>query len=75
MNIFAYSQGEQVVFWDEYYQNGIMVLGRNKIGDLRNLHIHPSEEWSVQTNLIRKSCDEKDFQPNVGEEGKNDPKG
>ena len=44
--------------------------------DLRNryLHIHPSEEWSVQPNLIRKSCDKKDFQPNVGAKGKNDPK-
>lgn len=30
-----YSPGEQAVFWDEYYQNGIMGLGWNKIGDLR----------------------------------------
>ena len=30
-----YSPGEQAVFWDEYYQDGIMGLGWNKIGDLR----------------------------------------
>ena len=31
-----YSPGEQAVFWDEYYQNGIMGLGWNKIGDLKD---------------------------------------
>ena len=31
-----YSPGEQAAFWDEYYQNGIMGLGWNKIGDLRD---------------------------------------
>ena len=30
-----YSPGEQAVFWDEYYQDGIMGLGWNKIDDLR----------------------------------------
>lgn len=30
-----YSPGEQAIFWDEYYQNGIMGLGWNMIGDLR----------------------------------------
>ena len=34
-----YSPGEQAVFWDEYYQNGIMGLGWNKIDDLRE-HIN-----------------------------------
>lgn len=31
-----YAPGEQAVFWDEYYQDGIMGLGWNKIGDLNN---------------------------------------
>ena len=31
-----YSPGEQAAFWDEYYQDGIMGLGWNKIGDLRD---------------------------------------
>ena len=31
-----YSPGEHAIFWDEYYQNGIMGLGWNKIGDLRD---------------------------------------
>lgn len=31
-----YSPGEQAAFWDEYSQNGIMGLGWNKIGDLRD---------------------------------------
>ena len=30
-----YSPGEQAAFWDEYYQNGIMGLGWNKVDDLR----------------------------------------
>ena len=30
-----YAPGEQAVFWDEYYQDGIMGLGWSKIGDLR----------------------------------------
>ncbi len=30
-----YAPGEQAVYWDEYYQDGIMGLGWNKIGDLR----------------------------------------
>ena len=31
-----YAPGEQAVFWDEYYQDGTMGLGWNKIEDLRN---------------------------------------
>ncbi len=31
-----YAPGEQAVFWDEYYQDGTMGLGWNKIDDLRN---------------------------------------
>ena len=31
-----YAPGEQAVFWDEYYQEGIMGLGWDKIGDLRD---------------------------------------
>ena len=34
-----YSPGEQAVFWDEYYQDGVMGLGWNKIDDLRD-HIN-----------------------------------
>ena len=36
INYWIYSPGEQAAFWDEYYDNGIMGLGWNKIGDLRN---------------------------------------
>lgn len=35
VSYWIYSPGEQAVFWDEYYQDGIMGLGWNKIGDLR----------------------------------------
>lgn len=31
-----YAPGEQARFWDEYYQDGTMGLGWNKIGDLRD---------------------------------------
>ena len=34
-----YSPGEQAVYWDEYYQDGIMGLGWNKIDDMRE-HIN-----------------------------------
>ena len=39
-----YAPGEQAIFWDEYYQDGIMGLGWNKIGDLR--------EYRKQQDLI-----------------------
>ena len=39
-----YAPGEQAVFWDEYYQDGIMGLGWNKIGDLR--------EYRKQQDLV-----------------------
>ena len=35
LTYWIYSPGEQAAFWDEYYQDGIMGLGWNKIGDLR----------------------------------------
>lgn len=35
VNYWMYAPGEQAAFWDEYYQDGIMGLGWNKIGDLR----------------------------------------
>ncbi len=35
ISYWIYSPGEQAAFWDEYYQDGIMGLGWNKIGDLR----------------------------------------
>lgn len=39
-----YSPGEQAVFWEEYYQDGIMGLGWNKIGNLK--------EYRRQQDLI-----------------------
>ena len=36
VSYWLYAPGEQAAFWDEYYQNGIMGLGWNKIGDLRD---------------------------------------
>lgn len=36
LSYWIYSPGEQAVFWDEYYKDGIMGLGWNKIGDLRD---------------------------------------
>ncbi|MBR5037853.1 MAG: EVE domain-containing protein [Prevotella sp.] len=39
-----YAPGEQAVFWDDYYQNGIMGLGWNKIGNLK--------EYKKQDDLI-----------------------
>lgn len=44
LSYWMYSPGEQAVFWDEYYQEGIMGLGWNKIGDLR--------EYRKQQDLI-----------------------
>ena len=41
-----YAPGEQAVFWDEYYQDGIMGLGWNKIDDLRE-HINIDEIISL----------------------------
>lgn len=39
-----YAPGEQAVYWDEYYQDGIMGLGWNKIGDLK--------EYRKQQDLV-----------------------
>ena len=39
-----YAPGEQAVYWDEYYQDGLMGLGWNKIGDLR--------EYKKQQDLV-----------------------
>lgn len=36
VSYWMYAPGEQAAFWDEYYQNGIMGLGWNKIGDLKD---------------------------------------
>ena len=44
ISYWIYSPGEQAVFWDEYYQDGIMGLGWNKIGDLR--------DYKKQSDLI-----------------------
>lgn len=33
-----YSPGEQAVFWEEYYKDGIMGLGWNKIGNLNSFN-------------------------------------
>ena len=35
ISYWMYAPGEQAVFWDEYYQDGTMGLGWNKIEDLR----------------------------------------
>ena len=39
-----YAPGEQAVYWDEYYQDGLMGLGWNKIGDLK--------EYRKQQDLV-----------------------
>lgn len=39
-----YAPGEQAVYWDEYYKDGIMGLGWNKIGDLK--------EYRKQQDLV-----------------------
>ena len=44
LSYWIYSPGEQAVFWDHYYQEGIMGLGWNKIGDLK--------EYRKQQDLI-----------------------
>lgn len=44
ISYWLYAPGEQAVFWDEYYQDGIMGLGWNKIGDLK--------EYKKQNDLI-----------------------
>lgn len=35
VSYWLYAPGEQAIFWDEYYQEGIMGLGWNKISDLK----------------------------------------
>lgn len=57
-----YSPGEQAVFWDEYYQNGIMGLGWNKIDDLTNYktiddYKEPLKQYyGVQTSHKQEAC-------------------
>lgn len=36
-NYWIYAPGEQAVFWDIYYQEGVMGLGWDKIGDLKQI--------------------------------------
>ena len=36
ISYWMYAPGEQAAFWDEYFQEGIMGLGWNKIGDLKD---------------------------------------
>ncbi len=44
VSYWLYAPGENAVFWDEYYQDGIMGLGWDKIGDLK--------EYKKQEDLI-----------------------
>src|SRR5699024_11324937 len=37
-NYWIYSPGENAVYWDEFYDQGIMGIGWDKIGDLRNFN-------------------------------------
>ena len=52
-NYWIYAPGEQAAFWDIYYQEGIMGLGWNKIGDLKKLgnieNIESQLKWSYDT--------------------------
>ena len=36
VSYWLYAPGEQAIFWNEYYQDGIMGLGWDKIGDLKD---------------------------------------
>lgn len=36
-NYWVYAPGEKAVFWDNYYEEGIMGLGWNKLGDLKEI--------------------------------------
>lgn len=50
----VYAPGEKAVFWDMYYQEGIMGLGWNKIGDLKELgsidRIESQLNWSYKSD-------------------------
>ena len=53
-NYWVYAPGEKAVFWDMYYQEGIMGLGWNKIGDLKELgsidRIESQLNWSYNSD-------------------------
>ena len=53
-NYWVYAPGEKAVFWDIYYQEGIMGLGWNKIGDLKELgnidRIESQLNWSYKSD-------------------------
>ena len=44
VSYWLYAPGEQAIFWNEYYQDGIMGLGWDKIGDLK--------DYKMQDDLI-----------------------
>lgn len=53
-NYWIYAPGEQAAFWDIYYQEGIMGLGWNKIGNLKNVgnigNIESQLKWKYDTD-------------------------
>ena len=53
-NYWIYAPGKQAEFWDTYSQEGIMGLGWNKIGDLKELgdlkSIESQLKWSYNTD-------------------------
>lgn len=53
-NCWIYAPGEQAAFWDIYYQEGIMGLGWNKIGNLKDIgtieSIESQLKWRYDTD-------------------------
>lgn len=53
-NYWVYAPGENAVFWDNYYNEGIMGLGWNRIGDLKELgdidRIESQLKWSYDSD-------------------------
>lgn len=52
-NYWVYAPGEKAVYWDMYYEEGIMGLGWNKLGDLKEIggldRIESQLKWSYDS--------------------------
>ena len=58
-NYWVYAPGEQAIYWDEYYQEGIMALGWNKIDDLTHYNSTDSLVGTLKRNYGDHSSQDK----------------
>lgn len=58
-NYWVYAPGEQAIYWGEYYQEGIMALGWNKIDDLTHYNSTDSLVGTLKRNYGDHSSQDK----------------